>query len=248
MRKRTLAVLALVLSSAACDHHDAASGDAPVPAEASAASATAPAAAAVSRADFNRYAMRLGLPVFWVADANGDGAPQPGELKTLLFYPSPAPAAADSIARVLAFSSSTQPAGLTPEEAERRRLVALDLDQGAPTLLTTDLRPASAADKAFFDAMLGAAAAVDALYETMNGARALESRVPADDPASRSLFRRNRGPRCAFPATHDNPACSAIPGSPRPIRDEYPAALQASDPGFCATLEKAPNARDLIDH
>jgi hypothetical protein len=251
MRTRILgtAVLAFLL---ACNQHEAPAID-----DASAASpAPAPAAKAtpaMARADFNRRAMRLDLPVFWVADANNDGAPDPSEIKSLLFYSSPSapassppPSAADAIARVLASPSSPAPA-LPADEAERQRLVLLDLDQGAPTLVYTDLRSASAADKSFVDHMLAAAAAIDSIYETMNGSLALAPRVAPEDAASRSLFRRNRGPVCAFPATRGNPACSAIRGAPKPVRDEYPAELQ-SDPGFCAALEKLPNAKALLDH
>lgn len=51
------------------------------------------------------------------------------------------------------------------------------------------------------------------------------------------MFRRNRGPKCVGAATEKDPACSAIPGTPRPILDIYPAELQADD-SFCKTLEE----------
>ncbi|HWU86369.1 MAG TPA: hypothetical protein VN253_03815, partial [Kofleriaceae bacterium] len=62
----------------------------------------------------------------------------------------------------------------------------------------------------------------------------------------RSLFRRNRGPRCVGPMTEKDPACSAIPGAPKPISDLYPAELQADD-NFCAALEKRADAKALLE-
>src|SRR5262249_50207729 len=42
---------------------------------------------AVSRADFNRLAVRENLPIYWIADTNGDKSLQPDEVASLLFYP-----------------------------------------------------------------------------------------------------------------------------------------------------------------
>jgi hypothetical protein len=47
------------------------------------------------------------------------------------------------------------------------------------------------------------------------------------------------------PATENDPACSAIPGSPKPVSDLYPAALQ-QDPKFCEKLAKHPKAKELL--
>src|SRR5689334_7108762 len=42
---------------------------------------------AIGRSDFNRFAVRLNLPVYWIADANNDKRIDPDEVVALLFYP-----------------------------------------------------------------------------------------------------------------------------------------------------------------
>src|SRR2546421_724528 len=42
---------------------------------------------AIARVDFNRFAVRQNLPVFWVADKNNDKSIDPAETAALLFYP-----------------------------------------------------------------------------------------------------------------------------------------------------------------
>ncbi len=208
----------------------------------------------LSRAEFNRYAIRLNIPLFWVADANGDGVPQKDELKTLLFFPSSSHLDVDrAVAKVLAFDPSAVPAGLAPDEIARRKLVADDLDQGQATLIYNDLRAGSASDKTFITHMLNVAALFDDIEATMKGMKALASRVPADDLASQSLFRRDWGPACAGAKTLKDPSCTAISGSgphpyPLAMNDLYPAAMQA-DPSFCAVLQRRPEAKTVLgDH
>ena len=46
-----------------------------------------PAHAALSRADFNRRAAELFLPLFWRSDANGNGNLEPAELVVLVGFP-----------------------------------------------------------------------------------------------------------------------------------------------------------------
>ena len=137
-------------------------------------------------------------------------------------------------------------AGSTPEETERRKLVTQDLDQARATLVANDLSPLGADDKELVRHVLAASDLIDKLYATQIGAAALASRVPADDTASQSLFRRDWGPKCLAPQTEKNAACSAIPGAPKPICDAYPAVMQAQ-PSFCDTLEKLPNNKALLD-
>jgi hypothetical protein len=131
-------------------------------------------------------------------------------------------------------------------ERERRRLVRQDLDNGIATLVRNDLSTLPDDHKAFVSHMLTAAGLIDQLYGRQIGAEALADQVPADDAASLSLFRRNWGPRGAAPATELDPACSAIPGSPKRLVDPYPAAMQ-TDVDFCAYFEDLPNAINLLD-
>ncbi len=210
-----------------------------------------PEPSTISRAEFNRWAVRLNLPVYWFADADRDQKIDPDEVAALLFYPSEGnwtqdgkltPELEAAHRAIVAASKAPPPTG---PDARRQELVGEDLDAGRPTLLRSDLTSLSADDKAFVRRMLGVAKLVDELYEKQRGATALAAQLP-DDPASRSLFRRNRGPRCAAPSTEQDPACSAIPGAPKPIYDLYPAELQA-DGDFCAALEKRPDAKALLE-
>src|SRR5690348_12328773 len=41
----------------------------------------------ISRADFNKFAVRLDLPVYWVEDKNNNKTLDPDEVEALLFYP-----------------------------------------------------------------------------------------------------------------------------------------------------------------
>lgn len=237
---------------------------APVTTPARPPTAPAPAPRAkLSRADFNRFAVRANLPVYWIADGNSNGQIDAGEVASLLFYPPPDPTAAQAASEgdapwvsggklTPAFEAASKaiadaaqappPAG---PDARRQLLVGQDLDQGRATLVRSDLSGLSADDKAFVRRMLEVGRLVDELYDRMRGSTALEPRLPPD-AASRSLFRRNRGPRCVGPMTEKDPACSAIPGAPKPIFDLYPADLQADD-NFCAALEKRADAKAILE-
>jgi hypothetical protein len=247
MRRTLLVVLALAAVAVWAPACTKKSSPAPTGAKAADA-APAPGAKrhdALPRADFNRWAVRLNLPVYWIADTNKDGSIDPSEMATLLFYPAPAPAFEAAYDQIVAAAKAPPAAGGDAAEQERRALVADDLDGGRATLVLSDLTGLSEADKAFAHHMLTVADRIDALYDVQTGAAALAGKVPADDVASQSLFRRNRGPRCATPKAEKNPACSAIPGSPKPLVDVYPIAMQA-DPSFCKTLEKDPQADKLL--
>ncbi|HEY1694385.1 MAG TPA: hypothetical protein VGG39_19585 [Polyangiaceae bacterium] len=250
--RRLLPLAALLPLAVACESAETAPPAAPPPPPPVAAAPPAPAPPpprTLSRADFNRFAVRLDLPLFWATDGDGDGVPDPDEVKTLLFYPTSGSVdVARGIAAILAYDPGVSAPGLSSEEATRRHLVGEDLDQGAVTMLHSDLRSGSAADKKLLEHMLVAARAIDDIYATMRGSAALASRVPADDASSQSLFRRDWGPACAGAKTRKDPACSAIPGAPKPLDDAYPASLEA-DPGFCAALQKRPDAKAVVaDH
>ena len=112
------------------------------------------------------------------------------------------------------------------------QLVAKDLDQGRPTLVQTHVTRRRAAVRRSH--------AEDRVADRRHLRRAdrrgrARRKLPAD-PESRSLFRRNHGPKCIAPATENDPSCSAIPGSPKQIIGLYPAEIQAS-PDFCKQLE-----------
>ena len=194
-------------------------------------------------AEFNRLAMRHNVPLFWIADANGNKAVDDGEVARLLFYPGAAPDLTAAYNDLVA-AKSEPPIDTSSAEGKRRSLVREDLAQGRPTLVRTDFTKRTAAEKAFVQHMLKVAAGIDEIYDLQTGAAALQSQLPAD-LESQSLFRRNRGPKCLAPATEKNPDCSAIPGAPKPLVDVWPKAfggIQQTDDGFCARIEKLPDA------
>ncbi len=209
---------------------------------------TVPPRNALSRAEFNQLAVRRNLPLFWVADRNADGIVDADETAPLLFYPPFTGTLDEAYALLLAAKSETPPDTAQPEGA-RRALVREDLDAGRPSIVLTDFRGASAAEQSFVRHLLAASALIDQLYAKQSGAAALESQLPAD-VESRSLFRRNWGPKCVGAKTQSNPACTAIPGNPAPVVDAYPASIdgiaQHAD-GFCAKLQQPGRDPKLID-
>lgn len=212
----------------------------------------------LDRDTFNRLAGHVGMPLFWRADANGDKVIDPGETALLLFR---GPTGGwiesgkftaqfdEAYARmvVLAADPAAALAGLAPAEAERRKLVAEELDQGYPTLIYNDLSTLPEAERQFLDRMLFVGEMIDRLYAIQSGAAALEAQLPADDPASRFLFLRNWGTRCLAPNTEKNEKCCAIPGCPKQPVDAYPAALQDEE-GFCERLAARPDGETLMGH
>lgn len=208
---------------------------------------------ALERATFNQLAVRMNLPVFWVADSNGNRAVDADEVTSLLFYPSSPEWVKDGrlsqpfeLAYASMLSSLHAPVPDDgPAESARRRLVLEELDQSRPILVGSDLSQLPQSDRTAAREILAATAEIDALFAQQTGMAALASRVPANEPASQSLFRRNWGPKCLAAKTEKNPACSAIPGAPKPKVDVYPAELQ-DEPAWCEALEKRPDAKDLL--
>ena len=192
----------------------------------------------LSRADFNKFAVRQDFPIYWIADANGNKAIDPDEVALLLFYPTHAIDLPSEYAAILAASKAP------PAKDPRIALVDRDLDEGRPTLVRTDLAGASPEDRELVAHMLAVAEHVDNLYILQNGAAALAGDLP-HDLDSNSLFRRNRGPKCVMPDTEKDPLCSAIPGAPRPVVTVYPAELQKAD-DFCKALESRSDAKALL--
>ena len=194
----------------------------------------------VRRADFNRLAVDLNLPIYWSADKNGDGGMQPDEVEALLFYPTHPTYVKDGkftdewTRANEAIVAASHAAALTDA---RRKLLRSDLEQGRPTLVASAFK---SEDRAFVAKMLEVAALIDRLYAVQNGQAALAGKVPADSE-SQSAFRRNRGVKCAAPKTENDAKCTAIPGAPRQLVGVYPdkvGGVAQGEPGFCAALEK----------
>jgi hypothetical protein len=213
---------------------------------------------ALERQAFNRAAVRLDLPLYWTTDRNGNGAVDPDEVATLLFYPTATSwveadkktfsAAFDEAYRRLVEVEKDPLAGVTgDDEIARRKLVLQDLDQGRATLVRTDLTSAKEQDKELVRRMQAVAKTIDTIYAREAGIDVLAAQVPKDDLASQSLFRRNWGPQCLGPKTEKEPKCSAIPGSPKPKCDAYPQTIQKDDTTkFCEVIEKHPDSKKLL--
>lgn len=202
----------------------------------------------LSRAEFNRRAVRKNLPLFWEKDDNQNGAVDPSELRTLLFYGRVGkwveggaftPEFHEAYQTLLA--AGTEPSDRA--EQERQKLVEEDLDQGVATLVHTDLTKLSATHRAFAEQMLRVSGLIDELYATQKGIRELSSKVK--DPASTRMFARNWGPACVGPKTEGRAECRAVPGSEKPSVDVYPAELQ-TEKKFCENLEKHADAKRLL--
>lgn len=257
MRQRSSLLLALVLIPACAAEPPPPAPPPPPPpppAPVVVAPPPRPVYQGLDRLEFNRNAVRANLPIYWVSDANHDGIVDPPEVVPLRFYPTVGiwtddnaftpdfDRAWQTIKAAGTIAASTPP---TPED-RRRALVAEDLDQGLSTLVASDFTSSPPDDRAFVIRMLRVARMIDDLYATQIGMAALAPRIAEGDDLSKSLFRRNWGPRCVAPLTEKNPECTAIPGAPKPLTDAYPAELQA-DPTFCTALEKLPNAKALLD-
>ena len=212
----------------------------------------------LDRDAFNRLAVLLNQPLFWGADANGNGAVDPDEVRSLLFYPD-YQSWADRGEFTRAFDQvydqmlalhrpdrAQEATRLPTEEVRRRALVADELAQGKATLVWSDLSGSPEEDKRLVRRMLRVASLIDGLYATQLGISALGTLIPADDPASRSLLRRNWSPRCKGPRTEKTPACTAVPGmTEAPPVALYPPELQ-KDKAFCTVLEKHPDTKALL--
>ena len=204
-----------------------------------------------ARSHFNRAAVQLNLPLYWTEDRNGNGIPDPEELAELMFYPTsgayfgsdgkPTAELGPALARIDAWMHGPVfPQGLSAAELKRRQLVVDELDQGQAILVRSDLRGLSKAEKEFVGHMLAVAEGVDAIYAMQTGAVSLAADLPADDPSSRSLFRRNWGPKCLAPKTEKSPECTALPSGRTLKPGLYPAAIQDKDAAFCKAIEKDP--------
>ncbi|HEY6640851.1 hypothetical protein [Povalibacter sp.] len=219
------------------------------------AAARAPAYSAIERVAFNRRAAELFLPLFWREDVNGNGALDPDELAVLTGYPQDTWTSwIDTSGRFTAEFSRAyeqmQKADAVPADAAeqtRQKLVREELAQGQPTLVANDFSQAAAAEKNFLDHMLKVGELVERIYARQKGVFGLEAQIPETDRASLAMFHRNQSPFCEAPKTESDPGCSAIAPKPARIVGLYPADIQ-SDPGFCAVLEKQPNAAALMDH
>jgi hypothetical protein len=261
--RRAACLAALALASAACEPEPIpAASPAPPPPEtavpSSAAAAPPPARLdAIPRLDFNRLAAELDLPLFWINDADASGALEPSEL-AVLWGVAPGggaryveggqftPAFLAAYAAMVKVKNEGHPtAGLSEGEKKRRAAVRLELAQGRPALVRTDLKNASAEDRALVGHVLEAARIIEQLYDKQAGTAGLDAEIPADDPASRMLFYRNHGPFCQAARTEKDPDCVALPRRPARLSGMYPVSVQ-KEPKFCEKLEARKDQKALL--
>lgn len=225
-------------------------------------SAIAPASPNVSRADFNRFAQELWLPLFWQSDANDNGMPDPDETAYLWGVRpqspwsnfvqdgkwTPAFERAWADMKQLAHSEQKEPAAANTDddtaEYRRQNLVREELAQGRPTLVAWDFTNHSKEDRAIVRHILKAAQLIEWIHQRQNGVFGLDKEIPKDDLASHTLFYRNQGPYCLQPGTEQNPDCHALPRKPERRVGIYPDDLQ-EDSNFCERLSAQKNVDEL---
>lgn len=206
-----------------------------------------PEQTSLSRLRFNQLAMRLDLPLYWVNDTNGDQRINPDEIVTLHFYASQPTWVRDGAftdAYREAYAAIIHESERTDTSPERLRWVETELDTAAPTLLHANLEELPRAHRQFVREMMSVGTLIDAIYARQVGMTRLAANVASDTP-SRSLFRRNWGPRCRAPSTETEAACSAIEGGGEQPVDVYPLEIQG-ERHFCVTLESREDADELL--
>ncbi|MEZ4300521.1 MAG: hypothetical protein R3B70_36600 [Polyangiaceae bacterium] len=216
----------------------------------------APELAPMARADFNRGATELAMPVFWVDDTNGSGRPEADEIASLwgVSEAAPAwvaegkltPAFVEAYGQIAAYvKDGPKEDGLSAEEKARRASVRAELGQGRPAVVRSDFRKASEEDRAIVGHVLAAAKIVEKIYAKQLGVAGMAKDLPAGDTASKMLFYRNQSPFCEQPKTESDASCSAIWPKPAKISGLYPASLQ-KDAKFCEALEKDKQSKELL--
>lgn len=207
----------------------------------------------MTRTDFNRYAAELALPLFWSEDWKGNKAIDPDEV--VVYW---------GLDRTVKLGDYVQEGKLGPkfdaaydrivaeskktETDPRKAAVDKELSQGRVTLVQTDLSKADPTEQRFVASILKAAEMIEALYAKQMGTTPLAAKVPADDLASRTLFFRNQGPKCAAPATQNDPLCGALAAADMPKNKTsglYPQEL-LGNPTFCDDLQKQKDKK-LLD-
>ena len=210
----------------------------------------------IPRLDFNRLAVEHHLPLFWRADANGDGTLQADELAlTWSHKPRTRAEFVDAQGHFNATFSALYEQLLKPSDAsslpaaeqKRRSVVRLELAQGRPTLVESDFSKQGDAEKKLVSHLLRVATSIEQIYAKQKGNAGLEAKLEANDSASAALFFRNQGPECAAAKTEREPECHALKAALKPAFGLYPAEIQA-DPKFCEVLSKHKNKVELVDH
>lgn len=193
---------------------------------------------ALGRADFNRLAVKADVPLFWRADTDNEGVPDPAELATVGGEKPTRYIGKDGLTR------DFEKAYRQLVELRRREAVERELAQGRPTIVETDMGKLSDEEKKIVTSLLSARVQLDTLYQLQTGHAVLKKKVPKGDLASQALFKRNQGVHCEAPLTQDDPFCSAVPDFGKNVVEVWPAD-ETHDAAFCEKVAKADNAKEL---
>jgi len=196
---------------------------------------------ALPRADFNRLAVKASLPLFWLADRNGNSLIEPDELAVTGQGQVMAPYVARGKFTPRFIRDYRQLV-----ELRRRAAVRRELDSGRPTLLQTDLSGASPQDRALVGEIVAAAKTVEGIYWRQTGAARHLAGLRRTDLASQMLFWRNHGPWCQSPTGGKDIFCNALPGFPSRRSEAYPPEMEHDDK-MCRALQAHPDSKQLLD-
>ncbi|MCL2822789.1 MAG: hypothetical protein FWD57_02245 [Polyangiaceae bacterium] len=211
---------------------------------------------AIDRKLFNRIAVQMDLPLFWVEDTNNNNKIDPDEVAALAFYPTEgtwvdgaefSTAFTDTYRSMARWAQAPAfPLGISVWENRRRQLVIHELNITQPSLVFTDFSKSSRKEKSFVKHMYALAKLIDELNSAQRGLPKLSRRIPKDDPSSHGLFRRNWGPTCVSSENPRTTECTAVPGvKGRFIVGMYPEDVQKDD-GFCGRIASLPGGDILL--
>ena len=145
----------------------------------------------LDRNAFNRAAMRLNLPIFWLYEETASKTVRPEVLSTLNFDPTTetfvwkdadgkfTKAFYDAYALMVeVMKDPTMGAQIDDGEKARRLKVVDELDQAAVTVVASDFSGSDAAEKAFVASMLKVGKSIDALYAKQTGLDKVMEKIP----------------------------------------------------------------------
>ncbi len=238
MRHASTLAAAALLSFAACKGE-------PAPEQAPAS------VAEVSRADFNRIAPELALPLFWAHDADKDGALDAAELGVFWGLEDSrrdewveGPRFTQQFVKAYARITERAKAKAAAPNDPRHEALAKEVAGGYFTLVESDFTAGTPEDKAIVGHIMKAAAIVERVYQKQLGSWGMAQKIPADDTLARLVFFINQSPWCSAPGVESDQNCSAVAPRPENLSGLYPHKLQA-DKAFCDKLAKAPEAEAL---
>ena len=173
---------------------------------------------------FNRWAVRLNLPIYWIADGNNDRARSRGRSRrccsirrrcTYVTDGASPPSSTKAYDQILAAAEGNRRATTSASSWSARIST-----QGRADARAVGLQEAVGRRQAVRRSHDEGGVARSTSSTTMqNGAAALAAQLPAD-PASHSLFRRNRGPKCVAPNDREGSDVHGDPGQPEAGRSD----------------------------